>query len=95
MILPLAGIYAVVALIVFLLIWLACRTGKKPVPTTVNPCTWCQKENGIIPKAGESHGICPRHTEIMLRNAGLNETAIREFMQQRMQRKNQPKAMRS
>jgi len=24
-------------------------------------CAWCQKESGIEPKAGESHGICQAH----------------------------------
>ena len=27
-------------------------------------CCYCLKEQGIPPKAGDSHGICDRHYEI-------------------------------
>jgi hypothetical protein len=32
---------------------------------TFGICAWCQKEQGVKASAGESHGICPRHTELM------------------------------
>lgn len=25
------------------------------------PCSWCEKEQGLTPKPGDSHGICKRH----------------------------------
>jgi hypothetical protein len=24
-------------------------------------CSWCQREQGVIPLAEETHGICPKH----------------------------------
>lgn len=30
----------------------------------VGVCAWCQKERGVTPSPGESHGICPGHAEL-------------------------------
>lgn len=34
-------------------------------------CAWCQKEQGVAPLAGESHGICPSHMDAELAKIGL------------------------
>lgn len=42
---------------------------KRPVgrtPVTVLVCAWCLAEQGIRPQE-ESHGICERHAEEMVR----------------------------
>lgn len=28
---------------------------------SIGICSWCQREQGVSPQAGESHGICPEH----------------------------------
>lgn len=35
------------------------------------PCAWCQRDQGIMPRAGESHGICTMHQRAVLAEAGI------------------------
>lgn len=37
----------------------------------VRPCAWCQREQGVPPANGETHGICPRHTREVLAQVGM------------------------
>lgn len=33
----------------------------------MNTCAWCLQEAGEAPQDGDSHGICARHAEQMIR----------------------------
>ena len=37
------------------------ESDPKPETNKSKPCSWCQKEQGIKPLPGESHGICEKH----------------------------------
>ena len=37
----------------------------------VGVCAWCQKEQGVAPRVGESHGICAAHLKGMLAEVGV------------------------
>jgi len=39
-------------------------------------CAWCQEEKGVQPQRGESHSICPLHSEL-LRRAGLKLAEVK------------------
>ncbi len=32
-------------------------------------CAWCLSERGITPSENDSHGVCKRHAELMMREA--------------------------
>lgn len=44
----------------------------------MNPCAWCDKENGVRRPAGVSHGICAMHAAIEV-NAARREAVEREI----------------
>ncbi len=37
-------------------------------------CAWCLHDAGITPKENESHGVCKRHAELMMREAEQRRT---------------------
>jgi len=40
----------------------------------LNPCAWCDKENGVKRTADVSHGICPEHkTEFLGQRKANND----------------------